>query len=80
MRKYNFEYTNGGLLIYDGEILCRKKLIRVEKTDSNGRTIITETYEGGDVYEFSCIKNGSAITDVKEYWNGELITKEEEEE
>lgn len=71
---------DGGYASFRGlELSGGKKIYSVEKSVANGRTNVIVTFADGNVYKFSCIKNGNSISDIKEYWNDEPIFEYEEE-
>lgn len=76
MAQYGYDFKNGGLLIFAGIQLDGKQITSAVKTTSAGRTNIIITFADHNVYKFSCIKSGDSISDVKEYWNNELIYEE----
>lgn len=76
MAQYGYDFKNGGLLIFGGIQLDGKQITSAVKTTSAGRTNIIITFADHNVYKFSCIKSGDSISDVKEYWNNELIYEE----
>ena len=79
MAQYGYDYRNGGLLIFAGIQLDGKQIYSAVKSTSAGRTNIIITFADGNIYKFSCIKNGDSLSDIKEYWNNEPIYEEEEE-
>ena len=78
-KKYGFHYKKGGVLTFDGIQLDGKQIFSAVKSTSAGRTNIIITFADGNIYKFSCIKNGDSLSDIKEYWNDEPIYEEEEE-
>ena len=81
-KKYGFHYINGGVLTFDGIQLDGKKIKEIERTDANGRTSVTVTFDDEDEneYKFDCIKQDKKISDIKEYWNGEPLFDDDENE
>lgn len=68
---------DGGYGSFRGlELSGGKKITSAVKTVTSGRTNIIITFADRNVYKFSCIKSGDSISDVKEYWNNELIYEE----
>ena len=68
---------DGGFASFRGlELSGGKKIYSAVKTTSAGRTNIIITFADGNIYKFSCIKNGDSLSDIKEYWNNEPIYEE----
>ena len=68
---------DGGFASFRGlELSGGKKISSAVKTVSAGRTNVIITFADGNIYKFSCIKNGGNISDVREYWNDEPIYEE----
>lgn len=81
-KKYGFHYKKGGVLTFDGIQLDGKKIKEIERADANGRTSVTVTFDDEDEneYKFDCIKQDKKISDIKEYWNGEPLFDDDENE
>jgi predicted HAD superfamily phosphohydrolase len=68
---------DGGFASFRGlELSGGKKITSAVKAVTSGRTNVIITFADGNVYKFSCIKNGDNISDVREYWNDEPIYEE----
>lgn len=65
---------DGGFASFGGvEFSGGKKISSAAKSVSGGRTAVTITFADGNIYRLDCIKNGDNISDIREYWNGNLI-------
>lgn len=65
---------DGGFASFRGlELSGGKQIASAVKSTSAGRTNIIITFTDGNIYKFSCVKNGDNISDVREYWNNEPI-------
>lgn len=68
---------DGGYGSFRGlELSGGKKITSAVKTVTSGRTNVIITFTDGNIYKFSCIKNGDSLSDIKEYWNDEPIYEE----
>lgn len=68
------DVSDGGYARFPGvEFGGGKKISSAVKSSASGREIVTITYADGNVYVFSCIKNGDTLSDIREYWNGVAI-------
>ena len=83
--KYGYNYKNGGMVGFEGVQINQKKIsdITAEFSDDDTHLTVTVTYDDEneerletDVEDTET--DGVKLTEIKEYWNDEIVLGEEE--
>ena len=83
--KYGYNYKNGGMVGFEGVQINQKKIsdITAEFSDDDTHLTVTVTYDDENEEQLETDvedteTDGVKLTEIKEYWNDEIVLGEEE--